>query len=212
MPTTERKSVGVLGFGDSLTAGTPGYDPTTGYGNQQSQYGYWLVRKAREARQLTLEFDNQGVPGELVRHMLQRLHSILTKHSYAIIVILGGSNDLGWGDEPDRVFGHLKDLWQYALDKGSDVIACTIPPVGMAYPPLQEAQFRFNDMIAEASREQDSVLLVDLFAALSNERGLLRAEFDSGDGLHMNEYGYRQMGESIWMEGIKRMLDSSRIR
>lgn len=208
---TERKSVAVLGFGDSLTAGTPGYDPTTGYGNQQSQYGYWLVKKAREERQLALKFDNEGVPGELSRHMLSRLHSILSRHDYAIVVILGGSNDLGWGDEPDRVFGYLKNLWQYALDKGSHVIACTIPPVGMSYPPLQEAQLRLNEMITEGSRGQDSEHVVDLFAALSNERGLLRVEFDSGDGLHMTEYGYRQMGERIWMDGIKRMLDSSRI-
>lgn len=199
----------MLGFGDSLTAGTPGYDPTTGYGNQQSQYGYWLVRRAREERQLALRFDNQGVPGELARHMLQRLHSILDRTDYAVVIILGGSNDLGWGDEPDRVFSYLSDLWQRALDTGSGVIACTIPPIGMPYPPLQEAQIRLNEMITEGLRGRDSELVVDLFAALSDERGLLRPEFDSGDGLHLSEYGYRQMGERIWADGARRMLDSS---
>ncbi len=137
--------VRVLGFGDSLTAGTPGYDPFDLSGDEKSQYGYWLARQANQEDGIDIDFDNQGVPGELARHMLPRLRKAMNLRSYDIVIILAGSNDVGWGSDSETICSHVKSLWEHALDRGSRVIACTIPPVGFAYPGVQETQARLNE-------------------------------------------------------------------
>ena len=197
----------VLGFGDSLTAGTPGYDPLDHSGDEKSQYGYWLVRVASKERGLHIDFDNQGEPGELVRHMLPRLKKAMNVGSYRAVIILGGSNDIGWGGDSRTICTYVKSLWEHALDRGSRVVGCTVPPIGFEYPGLQETQARLNEMIRTSGKEYDGLVVVDLFNSLSDEQGLLAPEFDSGDGLHLSVEGYKRMGESIWQSGVKVLLE-----
>ena len=208
MPRSET-AISILGFGDSLTAGTPGYDPLDQSGDERSQYGHWLTLLGKRERGLTIEYDNQGVPGELAQHMLPRLRKIMNQRCYSIVIILAGSNDLGWGRDARAVYGHVSVLWEHALDKGSEVVACTVPPVGFAYPGLHETQSRFNEMILGAAAMYKNLIVADLFGGLSNEDGLLIPEFDSGDGLHLNTEGYRCMGELIWLRALRPLLNST---
>ena len=62
----------VLCFGDSLTAGTPGFEPGFG-GDIRSQYGFWMLEEAKNAGYNDLQFTNRGVPGELASMMFSRL-------------------------------------------------------------------------------------------------------------------------------------------
>ena len=129
----------ILGFGDSLTAGSPGYEPAYGWGDVRSQYGYWLVESAKQQGITEIDFDNKGVPGELAKWMYNRLNEIFSKNTYDMVVILGGTNDLGWEHEAESVFQTVRGLWDLALEQGSKVVACTIPPIGFEFVPLQNA-------------------------------------------------------------------------
>jgi len=206
LATSEESAVRVLGFGDSLTAGTPGYDRLSDWGDHKSQYGYWIVELSEKERGITVEFDNQGVPGDLAQHMLPRLRRIMNQRGYNVVIILAGSNDIGWGQDAKTVYGHVSLLWKHALDKGPKVVACTVPPVGFPYPGLQETQSRFNEMVLGASNTHRDLAVVDLFEGLSNEDGLLIPEFDSGDGLHLNIDGYKRIGELIWHRALTPLL------
>jgi len=203
---SEKATVRVLGFGDSLTAGTPGYDPLSQWGDQKSQYGHWIVDLSEKERGMTIEFDNQGEPGELAQDMLPRLRRIMNQHGYSVVIILAGSNDIGWGHDAKTVYAHVSILWEHALDKGPDVIACTVPPVGFPYPGLQDTQSRFNEMVLGAASTHRNLVVVDLFDGLSNEQGLLIPGFDSGDGLHLNIDGYKRIGELIWHRALAPLL------
>ena len=197
----------ILCFGNSLTAGTPGYEPEYGWGDLKSQYGYWIIRFAEKDGFSNISFDNRGVPGELARWMPNRLSHLLQNSSYSYAIILGGSNDIGWQDTPDEIIDYLLDLWKIAIERGIKVIACTIPPIGAYYPTIQAAQKELNQLIASCVDEFDGVSIVDTFNGLANADGLLRYEYDSGDGLHLSVEGYKRMGELIWKESLHSMLN-----
>ena len=199
------KEIHILGFGNSLTAGTPGHDPLFG-GNKESQYCFWFLKAAKEKGWNKLHFDNQGVPGELAESMRYRLDILFGRRTYDTAIILGGTNDIGWGKIPDDIIRHLSNLWNIASENGASVVVCTIPPIGMKYPPVQKSQSILNNLISAACKASGNLVKVDLFSALSNSEGLLNQEFDSGDGLHLSVAGYQQMGLAIWDQGLERLL------
>lgn len=194
----------ILGFGDSLTAGTPGYEPGYG-GDVRSQYGFWILESARREGVTAIQFHNQGVPGELATMMKPRLRRILSRESYDIVVIMAGSNDLGWGYEPDTIYEALADLWSESTTLGIKTIACTIPPIGSRIPHHQYIQSKLNSRILSEGSRFPLVLIADVFSHLSDSQGILVPQFDSGDGLHLSIDGYRQIGEMLWSKLITKL-------
>ena len=197
MKPGEKPTIEILGFGDSLTAGTPGYDPNFG-GDERSQYGFWLLESSKSKGYHHISFVNQGVPGELAQLMYGRLERLLQQKRYEMAIILGGSNDIGWGYPVHAIFETLTNLWSLAIDKGSKVVTCTVPPIGSTFPDIQEKQAELNALILKAPKDVEGIIAVDLFSVLADSNNLLLPTFDSGDGLHLSIQGYRQMGETIW--------------
>jgi lysophospholipase L1-like esterase len=209
MPLSSNRTskINILGFGDSLTAGYPGYDPDYQIGNEKSQYCYWLIDSAKQDGWLNIQFENKGVPGELARYMYGRLVTLLGRKSYDIVIILGGTNDIGWGIDPHQIFDNLRRLWVTVIASGAKVIACSVPPIGSIYLPVQQAQEVLNKKILEEKSNNDKIFRIDLFSALAEE-GLLKPDYDAGDGVHFSIEGYKRMGEFIWNEGIFPLLES----
>ena len=197
MKPLEKPTIEILGLGNSLTAGTPGYDPVFG-GDERSQYGFWLLESSKSEGQHHISFVNQGVPGELAQLMRGRLERLLQQKRYDTVIILGGSNDIGWGYPVHAIFKTLTNLWGLASDKGARVVTCTVPPIGSIFPDIQEKQRELNSLILRAPNEIEGIVTVDLFSVLADSNDLLLPAFDSGDGLHLSIQGYKQMGETIW--------------
>ncbi|MHA1908464.1 MAG: SGNH/GDSL hydrolase family protein [Candidatus Thorarchaeota archaeon] len=197
----------ILGFGDSLTAGTPGYEPGYG-GDVRSQYGFWLIESARNEGITTLQFHNQGVPGELATLMAPRIRKLLERNQYDLAIILAGTNDLGWGRSVDAVFQSVQRLWNICLELDVRLIACTIPPIAMEVPHHQALQRNLNEKII-AGEDVPSIHVVDVFSRLASERSLLLPVFDSGDGLHLSVEGYRAIGELLWKDVVRDLKKSS---
>jgi len=195
----------ILCFGDSLTAGTPGHDPMFG-GQEQFQYAYWLVKMAKSEGWKSITFTNHGVPGDLAKSMPRRLTRAVMSDKFDFAIILAGSNDLGWDYAPFSVFSSLRELWNISINAGIKTISCTIPPIGMDYPPIQSGQRELNRMVVNEAETRNDLVCADVFSALADEKGLLPRKYDSGDGLHLNIEGYRCLGEAIWLKGLKRLL------
>jgi lysophospholipase L1-like esterase len=193
----EETAITILGFGDSLTAGTPGYDPGYG-GDERSQYGFWLLELNKSEEHHPVSFVNQGVPGELAQHMYGRLEQLLQQERYDVVIILGGSNDIGWGYPVHTIFKILTTLWSLARGNGARVVACTVPPIGSVFQDIQVKQGELNGLILRAPKDIEGLVVVDLFSVLADSNNLLLPTFNSGDGLHLSVQGYRQMGEIIW--------------
>ena len=204
MNPDEGTPITILGVGNSLTAGTPGYDPNFG-GDERSQYGFWLLESSKSEGHHSVSFVNQGVPGELAQLMHGRLERLLQQKRYDTVIILGGSNDIGWGYPVHAIFKTLTNLWGLARDNGAKVVACTVPPIGSVFPDIQVKQGELNGLILRAPKAIEGLVVVDLFSVLADSNNLLLPSFDSGDGLHLSIQGYRQMGETIW-KSISRLF------
>ena len=195
----------ILGFGDSLTAGTPGYMPSYG-GDVCSQYGFWLLESARNDGVTTVQFHNQGIPGELARMMPQRLRKLLEVKNYDLVIIMAGTNDLGWDFEPSDVYDSLLRIWEVSTSREITTIACSIPPIGMRVPHHQQVQQELNQRILQEGCHLPHLLVADVFSKLADENSILQKRFDSGDGLHLSVEGYRRIGESLWDDVVRNLV------
>ncbi len=90
--------VEVVALGDSITSGTPGYDPdpearaALGFGDdQRSQYEYWATQADPG-----LGFRNCGVFGERTDEIGQRLDACVDDEP-DVLIVQGGINDIAQG-------------------------------------------------------------------------------------------------------------------
>jgi len=100
-------SLRVLCFGDSLTAGY------TNWGMRHFPYAAHLTDHLQAAFPSTLiHVDVEGMSGAQVRGQYTgRLNRACTKAKdapYDWIVIMGGTNDLGWGGQPQEIYEALR--------------------------------------------------------------------------------------------------------
>ena len=215
-----------LCLGDSLTAGYPGYDPapdgiSKGYGNYNSQYEFWLKklcieyieakgRKIDEETNNDLLFVNKGIPGELTSNFLQRINydllSYKPKPNYSIIV--GGTNDLGWGIPNEKIFENIKKLHEISREFNILSIGGTIPPIRMEQSnrAYNKRKITLNKLLRNYFND-NKIPFADLYIGMINEEGNLKKECAYIDGLHFSVEGYKQMGTTIFKDAIKAIIE-----
>ena len=215
-----------LCLGDSLTAGYPGYDPapdgiSKGYGNYNSQYEFWLKklcieyieakgRKIAEETNDDLLFVNKGIPGELTSNFLRRVNydllSFKPKPNYSIII--GGTNDLGWGIPNEKIFENIIKLHEISREFNIFSIGGTIPPIRMEQSnrAYNKRKIALNNMLREYFND-NKIPFADLYIGMINEEGNLKKECAYIDGLHFSVEGYKQMGTTIFKDAIKAIIE-----
>jgi acyl-CoA thioesterase-1 len=200
------KGLVFVAFGDSLTVGYQ--SPTLGDElPRPTPYTEFLKERVRKMPNLgnagacRAEFLNRGIVGELTEDMLDRFDLDVVKAEPDFVIILGGSNDLGWGVEPQHVAGNLIEMYGEAVRHGILPIACTVPSI-LGFDEGIPPRLVLNQLIKNYSVGHDQVC-VDLFTATCDSTtGRLREEC-SGDGLHMNTRGYETMAEVIFSEAVR---------
>jgi lysophospholipase L1-like esterase len=217
-----------LCLGNSLTSGYPGYSPSidgisNGYGNEKSQYIYWLYEYCLEFLEKNLgtvddyimedlKFINKGIPGELTRNLLNRLErdviNYTPKPEYSIII--GGTNDLGWGIPINKILDNIKSLHNKSREKDIASIGANIPPIRQESTSgnYHERKVQLNQKLSEYFETQD-IPFIDLFNGMANTQGNLKKEYAVSDGLHFSVQGYKQMGLVIFNDVIKRLLEAA---
>jgi lysophospholipase L1-like esterase len=185
------KTYTVLCIGDSHTAGFPSYDPLMG-GNPESSYQYWLKQElAKTAPDTSWTFMNEGMCGDTARGIVMRLQQALNTASFDLIILAGGTNDLGMVAE-EQIFNNLRTGYAACREKGIPLIAAGIPPISMAGYATRVTEL--NSRIKNYTERHPDVVFVDWFAALRDERGFLRDSYDAGDGVHLSVAGYKSIG------------------
>lgn len=105
MNDTLPKSLRILCFGDSLTAGY------TSYGWEFYPYADHLRSGLQHALSTPdVEVDVAGLSGDQVQgSYLSRIRAkcVDTKEPYDWVIIMGGTNDLAWGQGPDTIYEGL---------------------------------------------------------------------------------------------------------
>jgi lysophospholipase L1-like esterase len=207
----------VVMFGDSITDG----DSSTPDANHR--YPDFLAARLNEAGAKVAVL-NEGISGARVLrdrmgdNALARFDRDVLSHPRAdTVVLLMGINDIGWPDtllvpkgEPapsaEDVIAGYKQLIARAHANRMRIIAGTLTPFENTfqgnplfgyYSEAKEAKRQAINQWIRTSGAFDGVIDFDAAARDVNNPKHIRAEFDSGDHLHPNDTGYKDMADSI---------------
>ncbi|KAL9104938.1 MAG: hypothetical protein Q9163_000183 [Psora crenata] len=76
------------------------------------------------------------------------------KQPYDWIIIMGGTNDLGWGKPPAVIYENLTKVWRVALDSGAKVLALNVIEAAGSSQGMVRKRKDLNDMIAKHEEDR----------------------------------------------------------
>jgi lysophospholipase L1-like esterase len=187
----------IVAFGDSTTAGTPGFQspieaPPDGAGNVESQFAYWLMRAHPEWRVL-----NRGVNGERADQIGARFLRDITDRKPDVAIVLAGVNDIYQGLSTESVERELDAMYSAARTSHIPIVAATIVPYNTATADANARMHAVNAWIrAYVAGHPVHMALADTRAAVAAADDPDRL-VSSPDGLHPSPDGYRQMALAL---------------
>ena len=196
------KTITILCIGDSHTAGFPDFDPFMG-GDPESSYQFWLTKELMNLNPaFKYQLINEGMCGDTSRGIVHRLFQSLKMKTYDLVIIAGGTNDLGLTNG-DQVFNNLKQGYEACIQNSIPVIAPAIPPISFA--EIVPQVIALNNAIQSYASLNHHILFADWFTALQDDRGFLADIYNSGDGIHLSVAGYKCIGQ-LMAPLVKRTL------
>ena len=142
----------------------------------------------------------RGIGGQTTPQMLVRFHADVVALKPAVVVILGGTNDIAGNTGPstiEMIEDNLMAMTEVAQANGIRVVLSSVLPV-YDYPwkrgltPAPKIVAINTWMKAYAARV--GAVYLDYHGAMRDDRDGLRAGL-GGDGVHPNEAGYRIMAD-----------------
>lgn len=212
----DRNARSVVAFGDSITEG---------FGSTTDANARWTDVLARRlhARRGTADVAvlNEGIGGNRVLNDVigpnaqRRIdRDVLTQAGVSHVVLLMGTNDMGFSQIPPGTFGPGVSLANVSAAEiisgyeqiiarvhqaGARIIGATVVPfegAGYYNAAVEPKRAALNQFI-RASGKFDGVIDFDAVMRDPTHPTRIRAEFDSGDHLHPNDAGYAAMGNAI---------------
>ncbi len=156
-----------------------------------------------------------GICGEVTGEMVLRFRQDVLVRQPASVVILGGTNDLGWQAEPAEIMRNLIKMYEQARGARIRPVAVTVPSIRIG--PLEDeslsvanrreaeqvlathlrGRHSLNRLIGDYCHRQE-VACVDLFQATVEPDTLQLAALYSNDGLHLTTAGYRLLADLLF--------------
>lgn len=174
----------IIAFGDSLTVGY--LSPF-----EATPYAEFLQPLLDPQTEIYIA----GISGETTDDMLRRFDRQVIKNSPDCVIILGGTNDLGWGVSIDQIIANLIRMYGTARKAGIIPVACAIPSLLGAdefIPPRRELNRRI-----QAAAKESEIPFADLFTPTADSFGRLRQVY-SQDGLHLTPAGYQKIARILF--------------
>jgi lysophospholipase L1-like esterase len=188
-------------YGDSLTAGTSG----------RFEFPY-AVHLQGELQSLA-QVDWLGLPGWTADSMWRErwdptvgLEAALTKRlqrqqdeklpPYSLVILLAGTNDMGYGYKADEIFDNLVKLHELCISKGVlRTLAIGIPPSAYQSSVGKAAELAaaVNKHLRQYSQQHEDRTAFMEFPFAYEQNG---ANWNA-DGLHFSQQGYQLLGESL---------------
>ena len=194
----EQDTTLVAALGDSITAGSPGYDPdprqrdNLGFGaNEKSQWEYWAQQKDP-----SLRFRNCGVYGERTDQIAARLDACAK--GAQVLVVQGGINDIAQGRPVEPAAENLRKMVERGKALGLRVAITELLPWNNGYPEADPKIRRLNELIHGIARDEQ-IPVLPFYETLEDPArpGRMREEWTS-DGDHPSVTGYRLLGEQAF--------------
>jgi lysophospholipase L1-like esterase len=197
----------IVCFGDSLTAGfqSPTADNPHGI---ETPYGRFLQELTGPAVRVSVS----GICGELTGEMTKRFRLAVLAHQPTHVVILGGTNDLGWNALPEDIMRNLIKMYELAAAAGIEPVPVTVPSIRVGddlrseegcrwFAAHLDRRHQLNTLILRYA-ESKRLVAFDLFAATAEPETQQLAARYSNDGLHLTTAGYRLVAERLYQEAF----------
>ncbi len=185
----------VATLGDSITAGSPAYEPdpllrdTLGFGaDEKSQWQYWAQNAHPELR-----FRNCGVYGERTDEIALRLEKCAKDAN--VLIVQGGINDIAQGRPVEPAAVNLRRMVERGKALGLKVAIAELLPWNNGYPEAAPKINRLNELIRTIGADE-SIPVLPFYETLEDPArpGRMREEW-TADGDHPSVEGYRLLGE-----------------
>jgi lysophospholipase L1-like esterase len=197
----------IVALGDSLTRGETGFpfshEPPVTYPKRLQDLAeeYILSRRLR----VNVEVLNKGINGDLTSGMLERFSSDVVDEKADYVIVLGGTNDIGWGLDQAVTLHNLASMYDTARKKGITAIACSVPSI-LGFDELIPPRLHLNRAIS-AEAEERKIPFLDLFTATADPVNNRLLDEYSTDGLHLNPKGYERIGRYVFDKWLKTVID-----
>ena len=184
----------VAALGDSITAGTPLWDPDPAVRSEigdaldeQSSWPFWAAQ-----RDPSLEMRNHGVNRETTAQIAARLEEAVADAD--ALIVQGGINDIVGGHSTDAAAANLRGMVARGQQLGLQVLLTELLPCN-GFPQAAAAILELNGLIALVGSEL-SVPVLPFYATLEDSANQQRIRADwTDDGNHPSVAGYRRLGE-----------------
>ena len=192
-----------LAFGDSITAGVISAPLPLMIVSPPESYPFVLQdRLVARYRQQTPLVLNEGNPGELASvEGIQRFRSVLLRNRPEIVLLMEGSNDLGFAQNGSNVaINALRAMIVEAKSQQVRLALATIPPQRSGGAKHRDGVAQmvpgFNDRVRGLAASE-GVPLFDVYQAMKDDPTLIGV-----DDLHPTPRGYDVMA-GVFFEGIR---------
>ena len=213
-PPPSDETLVIMPLGDSMTNDSR---PRVRFWNLLEGDGHELDYVGNQRQNSSIpDPDHEGVGGIEIQGIMDKAESLMQDHKPEYVALMVGTNDIAWyfdetGQEIADRWNDLIDLIFSASEPGTYILAATIPPVSSSNVGKSNMDVRDRAVLVQhynaALREHienrraqgDLIVLADMEAALDPDQHL------SGDGVHLNEEGYRVMG-TVYYEAMNQAL------
>ncbi|UTI64140.1 SGNH/GDSL hydrolase family protein [Paraconexibacter antarcticus] len=196
-PRPQSGDVLVAALGDSITAGSPLYDPDPAVRarigsalDPRSQYEYWF-----HAAHPRYRFRNCGIFGQRTDEIAARLDACAK--GAQVVVVQGGINDIAQGRSVDDAARNLRGTYVAARRLGLKVVAVEVLPWNNGYPRAAPLIAKLNGLI-HAAAAAEGVPVAPWFRALEDPQAPGRmAKALTIDGDHPSVAGYERLADAL---------------
>ena len=143
---------------------------------------------------------NRGISGQVTPQLLLRFRQDVIDLKPRVVVILGGTNDIGGSlgpIDPTATHNNIMSMVDLAKEHHIAVVLSSLTPVCDYISPQTDKRpmekiKAMNDWLKQYAAA-NSIVYLDYWSAMLDEHGMLRKEL-TWDGLHPNDAGYEVMG------------------
>ena len=199
------KTLKFVAMGDSLTVG---FIPTRMATRPYTQFLKVLLVDFLEEtgwrELLEVNIVNRGINGNLTGDMLLRFERDVLDSYPNYVILLGGTNDVGWGFPIRGIFANLKRMYEIAIERQIEPIGCTVPSI-VGWDEGILPRLELNQLIKHHCHEM-GIVCADLFETTQDSDTQRLSSDYTSDGLHLNESGYKRVAETLFEEAIRGLL------
>lgn len=158
----------------------------------------------------TSTYINRGISGQTTSQMLMRFRQDVIDLKPAVVVILGGINDIAQNQGPVSLEQTFKNIMAMATlakkHKIKVVLSSVLPAHDFSWRPglLPAPKIKKLNAMILTYCLKNRIPYVDYYAAMVDQRGGLKKVF-SEDGVHPNVAGYKVM-EPLVNKSVKEVL------